>query len=674
MPNIPTEVFQLIIEAAWDPSFRFSPLTSIRLTCHMFNDLACPLVYRRITFRNRPRIPLFPAIRRIQALLAWSQENPSLLHHIRALHLYVFRPPLIESWLAHPCLSSLVAWLRQGTKFRELAIFSVSGTSALLLSVFQPIAPKITTLYLEGIRNISHEFFTEFRQLQTIHVRDAHALPIPDSLNTVTTNRPRILNMTYTSILSKPHGSARHFLSMFDLSELQIASCFSKYFSSLSPFLEGTRSGWHNLRTLSLDTTQGLTDPVTGVLQFPRLEQMVLRHWGRSKPMRPFSPVKDVLPFLHAPHLNRIRLDAIFPWYTDKDILEMDWSFLDTALSSLAKPDLSSFQVGTMVKGEYVIFAVPPHLPKDRTRYVLARDIRNGLAVKIRIVSATILSAAGFQADIENFRSLLDVSRAIIRLADHFGLDDHYFLVFPLEGKSLEDVVSDTNIAQLSSRQIKEIIRQIVDALDHIHETSLVHSDLHPGTVIFTNPATTDEVYYDASQGHFATRSVLRSTELRLHWKGKCHDPNLMFGSDGYRAPEVILGAIPTIKADYFSLGCIMAELITAGPLFPRCESKSEDYIRDSLLMMEHMIGDFPEDMSERYEQAADLFDDAIRVIHGHDVCFEVENFLDTAETLENCISDIDSFDVITGILHLDPVRRKALAGYLSFWPYFDVI
>ncbi|KAH6912389.1 hypothetical protein BKA70DRAFT_1219515 [Coprinopsis sp. MPI-PUGE-AT-0042] len=159
--------------------------------------------------------------------------------------------------------------------------------------------------------------------------------------------------------------------------------------------------------------------------------------------------------------------------------------------------------------------------------------------------------------------------------------------------------------------------------LEKVNEFNAIHEFQVPYTVIFPNPSTTEEIYYD-EHDRFQSRNTLRSTQLKISWKGSTRDPKVLLGNEA------------TLESDYFSLGCLMAELMLGRPLFLHSERKSYDYPQDTFLMMEHTIEAFPEQIPYSYGRAAkQLFADDGMVLRGPNIHPEVTHYLGT-ESLKN--------------------------------------
>jgi serine/threonine protein kinase len=102
---------------------------------------------------------------------------------------------------------------------------------------------------------------------------------------------------------------------------------------------------------------------------------------------------------------------------------------------------------------------------------------------------------------------------------------------------------------------IQSILRQILNALDHIHSHGYMHRDLKPENVLMKG--TTAKV---------ADFSLARGIAMHSEHKKMTSYVSTRW----YRAPELILCLpIYTASVDMFAVGCIMAELYRMYPIFP---------------------------------------------------------------------------------------------------------
>ena len=110
------------------------------------------------------------------------------------------------------------------------------------------------------------------------------------------------------------------------------------------------------------------------------------------------------------------------------------------------------------------------------------------------------------------------------------------------------------------------IVFQIVAGLDYLHANGVIHRDLNPRNILFTNDDKNRLVMKLADFGCSRTlpegRTHLTRTELKNGYSIEFRP----FGTDGWIAPEVLKGErIYTNKIDIFPLGLIIAFTLSGG-------------------------------------------------------------------------------------------------------------
>ncbi|XP_059510592.1 mitogen-activated protein kinase 12-like isoform X2 [Stegostoma tigrinum] len=143
----------------------------------------------------------------------------------------------------------------------------------------------------------------------------------------------------------------------------------------------------------------------------------------------------------------------------------------------------------------------------------------------------------------ENVIGLLDVFTPDLSLEK---LNDFY-LVMPFMGTDLSKLMKHE---KLTEDRIQFLVYQILKGLKYIHSAGIIHRDLKPGNL-----------------------AINEDCELKILDFGLArHADQEMTGyvvTRWYRAPEVILNWMHyTQTVDIWSVGCIMAEMITSRPLF----------------------------------------------------------------------------------------------------------
>ena len=103
----------------------------------------------------------------------------------------------------------------------------------------------------------------------------------------------------------------------------------------------------------------------------------------------------------------------------------------------------------------------------------------------------------------------------------------------------------------LSDDKIKKIILDITKALKEIHSKGVVHRDLKPANILIGKN-------YDIKLSDFGVGKNLKNQSYAV----------TMIGTPLYMSPEVISGEKYNFSTDYWSLGCIIYEMIYFKRLF----------------------------------------------------------------------------------------------------------
>ena len=105
-----------------------------------------------------------------------------------------------------------------------------------------------------------------------------------------------------------------------------------------------------------------------------------------------------------------------------------------------------------------------------------------------------------------------------------------------------------------TAAEIKCIMKQLIEGVNYLHSQKIIHRDLKTANILVSNKG----------EVQIADFGLAR----RLNSMSGNYTPGMV--TIWYRAPELLLGATKyTTQVDVWSIGCIMAELILGGPLFP---------------------------------------------------------------------------------------------------------
>jgi hypothetical protein len=120
-----------------------------------------------------------------------------------------------------------------------------------------------------------------------------------------------------------------------------------------------------------------------------------------------------------------------------------------------------------------------------------------------------------------------------------------YIAMELLEGPSLQQMLKERQ--RIAFHFAADIVAQVADALHHAHQFSIVHRDVKPANVVVSGSGR-------AKLTDFGVAFVPAS-DVTQHGSA--------LGSPRYMAPEQVLGQAIDARADVFSLGVVLYELLT---------------------------------------------------------------------------------------------------------------
>ncbi|KAK4022115.1 mitogen-activated protein kinase p38b isoform X1 [Daphnia magna] len=157
----------------------------------------------------------------------------------------------------------------------------------------------------------------------------------------------------------------------------------------------------------------------------------------------------------------------------------------------------------------------------------------------------------------ENVIGLLDVFTPASSLADFQDV----YMVTHLMGADLNNIVKTQ---KLSDDHVQFLVYQILRGLKYIHSAGIIHRDLKPSNIAVNEDCELKILDF----------GLARPTETEMTG---------YVATRWYRAPEIMLNWMRYSQTvDIWSVGCIMAELLTSRTLFP-----GTDHIQQLNLIME---------------------------------------------------------------------------------------
>jgi serine/threonine protein kinase len=145
----------------------------------------------------------------------------------------------------------------------------------------------------------------------------------------------------------------------------------------------------------------------------------------------------------------------------------------------------------------------------------------------------------------------------------------NYLVMEYLDGETLEDVL--VRRTRLPPAEGVRLIYQALQGLQHIHSHNLVHRDLKPANMMLVG-STPDSTLkatlkiLDIGLG----RTLLEEAQTESSLEQGLTGEGVLLGTPDYMAPEQARDARSSdIRADIYSLGCVLYHTLTGQPPFP---------------------------------------------------------------------------------------------------------
>jgi serine/threonine-protein kinase len=142
-----------------------------------------------------------------------------------------------------------------------------------------------------------------------------------------------------------------------------------------------------------------------------------------------------------------------------------------------------------------------------------------------------------------------------IRVLDYGRWVDHtrFLAMELLHGPTLRAVLAEQG--RLSEQRALYLVAEVLKALAHAHGTGVLHRDIKPENIMFRRPDSVAPVLIDFGLARLWGESPLTAA-------GAC------FGSPSYMAPERLLGRYYDGRADIYSTGILLYELLAGSRPF----------------------------------------------------------------------------------------------------------
>lgn len=122
------------------------------------------------------------------------------------------------------------------------------------------------------------------------------------------------------------------------------------------------------------------------------------------------------------------------------------------------------------------------------------------------------------------------------------------------------------NYGSLPEPLISNFVRQILHGLAYLHSKDIIHRDIKGANILVDNHGSVKISDFGISK---RVESTLRTSVV--HPKGRAGQRVSLQGSVFWMAPEVVKQTAYTRKADIWSLGCLIVEMMTGSHPHPNC-------------------------------------------------------------------------------------------------------
>jgi serine/threonine-protein kinase len=180
--------------------------------------------------------------------------------------------------------------------------------------------------------------------------------------------------------------------------------------------------------------------------------------------------------------------------------------------------------------------------------------------VAIKKLRATLSKVGEVQARFRREAQAIAALRHphIVQIHDFDLQNGHYYMVMEfIQGYNLQEYLSDLQAAgqTLPWAEVMRISTDVAEALDYAHQREMIHRDVKPSNILLTEEG-----------GVFLADFGL----VRLIGQVNLTQSGGIVGTLAYMAPEQMMGQSEGIdhRADIYSLGCVVYEMITGRPPF----------------------------------------------------------------------------------------------------------
>jgi serine/threonine-protein kinase len=222
----------------------------------------------------------------------------------------------------------------------------------------------------------------------------------------------------------------------------------------------------------------------------------------------------------------------------------------------------------------------------------LARDLRHGRRVAIKVLRDEIAAAIGAERFLEEIRVTASLQHPhILPLFDSGGADGVLWYAMPfVEGETLRARL--TREGPLPVAEALRLAREVADALDHAHTRGIVHRDIKPENVLLQH-------------GHALVADFGIALALEQAGVDRVTRTGVAIGTPQYMAPEQAAGERALdARVDVYALGAVLHEMLSGESPYAAAARRAA---------VRRLMYEPPAALATRRADVAPFLDDALR-------------------------------------------------------------
>ena len=209
-----------------------------------------------------------------------------------------------------------------------------------------------------------------------------------------------------------------------------------------------------------------------------------------------------------------------------------------------------------------------------------AHDTEDGKRVALKMMSHELVYDVGGHAQFQQEADIVESFQHenIVHMYRRFRAFHTAFIAMEFcDGETLQERIQGRG--RLTEAEARRVFCQVASAVGYAHARDIVHRDIKPDNIMINKDGVVKLMDFGLAKPIAATNSALTGR---------------IVGTPGYMAPEQLTGQNSGKECDYFALGCVAYEMLTAKTL---CAVKSISDLLQRLTNWEtpNLKGDCPE-------------------------------------------------------------------------------